>query len=442
MDILGKSPLGHDPKGMPQLSYSATGPENRDAGDARRHQLVSVIFVSLTILALFIRFCVPPELMNTMMNYTTENGSFYEKLHLGTYATFLVLPVALFSRPFTLEGDDIRRFKDVLRFSGLVLLLIVFLLVTGRASAAGLFIDSYLVAGAAGLVTLSLGRDYKRVVGEAVLWMNLAHAVIGTGEFIAKHRLIASTLVEDSFRPTGLTDHPLTLGLVCAGSIGFVVMTSWKPWAKVAAIIVLLVGTAAAGARFALLLAAVEILMLIILVPWTRLSRRTERKAKFATLLLALVGGAGLFAVLAAGGALSRFEGGVVDQNFFARTDIYQIFNYVSWQDIMFGADLEGIVQIVNEELKLPFIESSPVYMTFLLGAPLAIAFAALLAWLFLRMLQHAGRPVWIGTLVFFAAALSNNTLSSKTPVVATFLVLVIAYSGVRQAVPPAAARD
>lgn len=426
------------------MSYSATGPENRDAGEARRQQLVSVIFLILVIVALFIRFCVPPELVNTFMEYTTENGSFYEKLHLGTYAIFLMLPVTLFSRPFVLEGDDIRRFKDLLRFFGLMLLLIGLLLVTGRASAAGLFIDTYLVAGAAGLVVLSFGRDLKRVVGEAVLWMSLGHAVIGIGEFAAQHRLIASTLVEDSFRPTGLTDHPLTLGLVCAGSIGFVAMTTWKPWVKVAAILVLLVGTAAAGARFALLLAAVEILLLIILVPWTKLSRRNERRAKFAALLMALVGGAVLFAILAAGGALSRFEGGIVDQNFFARTDIYQIFNYVSWQDIVFGADLEGIIQIVNEKLKLPYIESSPVYLTFLLGAPLAIAFAVLLGWLLLRLLQYVGRPAWIGTLVFLAAALSNNTLSSKTPVVATFLVLIVAYTGVRRDRPderPRAAR-
>jgi hypothetical protein len=53
--------------------------------------------------------------------------------------------------------------------------------------------------------------------------------------------------------------------------------------------------------------------------------------------------------------------------------------------------------------------------------------------------LQHVARPAWIGTAVFFIAALSNNTLSSKTPVVAIFLVLIIAYANVVPAKRPSA---
>lgn len=422
------------------MSYSATGPENRDAGELRRYQAVSLIFAILTIVALFIRLSVPPEIMNTIMSYTTEKGSFYEKFHLGTYAIFLMLPIALMSRPFTLEGHDIRRFKDLVRYFGIMLVLTVLMIGLGRTSAAGLFIDTYLVAAAAGLVVLSLGTQMKRVVGDAILWLSLANAVIGTLEFATRHRLVASVLQEDSFRPMALTEHPLTLGLVCACSIGFVAVTAWKPWAKVAAIFVLLVGTAAAGARFSLVLAVIEVLALIILVPWTRLSRSAERKAKFVTLLFVLVGGAVLFAVLAASGALTRFEGGIVDENFYARTNIYQIFDYVTWKDVVFGADMEGIVALVNEKIGLPFIESAPVYMTFLLGAPLAIGFALLLAWLFLRLAQHLARPGWIGMLVFFAAALSNNTLSAKTPVVTMILVLVLAYGSTRPVTKGAAA--
>jgi hypothetical protein len=423
------------------LSYSATGPEAQDAS-SRRQNALSILFLSVTIFAFAIRFCVPPEMMNRVMEYTTKFGSFYEKLHLGTYAIYLLLPVALLSRPITLVGYDIRRFKDLLRYSAIVVLLILLMLALGRSSAAGLLLDTYLVASAAGLIVLSMPPQMRRIVGDAVLWMSLVSAVIGILEFATRTRLTPYDLHEDVFRPTGLSDHPLTLGLMCAASIGFVLMTNWKPWLKIAAVGVLFIATATAGARFALLLASAEIVAAVLLVPWTKLSPRHERQAKVAVLVLVLALGVALIAVLAAGGALRRFSGGIVDDNLYARTDIYKVFDFVSWRDIVFGADLDDILLIVNEQLKLPFIESAPVYLTFLFGAPVAIGFAIALFWLFLRLLQHVARPAWIGTAIFFMAALSNNTLSSKTPVVAIFLVLIVAYANVVPAKRPPASPE
>ena len=40
-----------------------------------------------------------------------EGGAFYEKIHLGTYLLLLLLPVALFSRPVFLRGEEIVRFR-------------------------------------------------------------------------------------------------------------------------------------------------------------------------------------------------------------------------------------------------------------------------------------------------------------------------------------------
>jgi hypothetical protein len=368
--------------------------------------------------------------MNFVVDYTAETGAFYEKLHFGTYAILGILPLMLFSRPIYLAGHDIGRFKALLRYCALLVLLIVFLLVTGRASSSGFLIDTYLVAGAAGLIVLAMNPAMRSTVGDVLLSINIASAVLAIFEAVTRTRIMPHVLNEEVFRPTGLAAHPLTLGMVCAASIGFVALTRWKNWVKVATILLLFVATAAAGARFALLLAGVEVLALLILVPWTRLSPRHERRAKFWTLLLTLGAGGALIAGLAAGGFLSRFSGGVVDENFYARTDIYKIFDFVTWREIMFGTDLNGILEIVNEKLNLPFIESTPVYLIFLFGAPLALLFSVIVLWLFWRILRHAPRAAWIGTATFMAAALSNNTLSSKTPVVTIFVVLILAYAG------------
>lgn len=411
------------------MSYTATGTDSRDYGDARRHNALSLIFLLLTLCAFTVRFFIAPEVMNLFVHYTLDGGSFLEKLHIGTYLIYLLVPVMLFSRPFYLEGDDIRRFKDLLRFIAMVTPLILFLLVTGRTNAAGLFLDNYVVAGAAGLIMLAMNRDMRRIVGDWVLIMNLVSAVLGIVEFVTRQRLVYYHFEEEFFRPTALTDHPLTFGMTCGASIAFIAMTRWKLWVKLATMFLLVVATVASGARFALLLTVVEIFALVVFVPWTSLTRRHERRAKLAVFLMILAGGALLFAVLGAAGALTRFSGGIVDANFYARTDIYAIFGLVSWQDIVFGADLIEILEIINTKLGLPYIESSPVYLTFLIGAPLAAAVFALLFWLFWRLLKNVALPAWIGIGVFFGAALSNNMLSSKTPVIAMFVVLILAYA-------------
>jgi ABC-type multidrug transport system fused ATPase/permease subunit len=263
---------------------------------------------------------------------------------------------------------------------------------------------------------------------------------MGIFEAVTRIRLMPYPAGEEVFRPTGLTDHPLSFGLVCAATIGFVALTRWPVWLRVGAILLLFFATALSGARFSLLLACAEIVLMVVLLPWG-LPARSERKAKFGVLLLTLLGGVALIVVLAAGGFLARFEGGLVDENFFARTDIYKIFGLVSLNDILFGADLNAILKIVNDKLGLPYIESTPVYLTFQLGAILALVFAGIVFWLFWRLLRHQPRAAWIGTGVFLAAALSNNTLSTKTPVVAIFVVLLVAYmEAVPTVRPPASA--
>lgn len=411
------------------MSYTATGPEGRDAGDARRHNALSLIFLLLTILAFTMRFFISPEMLNMVVRYTADGGNFLEKLHVGSYLIYLLTPLVLLSRPFYLEGDDIRRFKDLLRFTLLVGLLIVFLIGTGRANAAGLFMDSYIVAGACGLIMLAMNRDMRRVVGDCVLVMNLVSATLGIVEFIARQRLVYYHFEEEFFRPTALADHPLSFGMTCGASIAFVAMTRWKLWVKLSAIFLLIIATTASGARFALLLTLLEVLALVILVPWTGFTRQRERRAKLAVLLMILAGGALLFAALGAMGALNRFNDGIVDENFYARTDIYGIFWLVPWQSIVFGADMLEILAIVNTKIGLPYIESSPVYLTFLVGAPLALLVFALLFWLFMRLLRNVAIQAWIGIGVFMGAALSNNMLSTKTPVISMFVVLILAYA-------------
>ncbi|CCV14293.1 VpsF family polysaccharide biosynthesis protein [Mesorhizobium sp. STM 4661] len=410
------------------MSSTAAGSERLLSSQARRQNALSLLFFLCAAFAFLLRFTVSPQIMNMVVDYTAQGGSFYEKLHFGTYAIFLLLPVVLFSRPFLLQGDEIGLFKALMRYSVLIFALVPYLFVTGRAGSSGFIIDTYLVAGAAGLLMLALNADVRRALGDVVLGMAILSAVIGTIEALTQHRLLPYGLNELQFRPTGLSAHPLALGALCATAIGFVPLTHWRIWVRVMAILVLLVGCAASGARAALILAAMETLILLLFVPWPRLTPKHQRQAKSVVLLFALAVGAVLVTVLVSGGLLNRFSNTIFDENFMARVTIYQVFGLVSWKDILFGMNVDDLLAIVRAKLHLPYIESAPVVITLLFGLPIALFFTALIFWFVFRLLRGAPLPAWIGTITFLLAALSNNALSSKTPEMAIIVVLLLAY--------------
>ena len=391
----------------------------------------------VTAFAVVLRIVVSPQVMNRFVDYTSEGGTFFAKLHLGTYAVLAVLPLAMLARPISLTGRDIAVFRTLLRFCATLVLLVAFLFVTGRFGSGGFLLDSYMVAGVGGLIMLALPVSVRQAIGNVVLGVLILSAVLGILEAVTQQRIMPFELVELQFRPIGLSEHPLALGAICATALGFAVLARWPIWMRLAAVFVLFLGTAASGARFALIIAASELLLLLVLVPWPQLAPRDERRAKSVAFLFMLVAGAAVLGVLLAGGLLNRFEATLFDENFMARVTIYQVFSYVSWGQIMFGMPADALLAIVNEELGLPFIESSIVVMVLLFGLPVAIFFAVSFALLLRGLLRDAPVPAWTAVISFLLVSLSNNALSSKTPELLIVTVLLLAFTAPNPDVNP-----
>ena len=419
------------------MSYPAVGPDQSVPAGNRRQNALTLLLVLGMAFALAVRIIVSPMLMDSVVSYTAEGGAFYEKLHFGTYLIFLMLPLTLFSRPFQLRDAEIDRFKALLWYCLALIATVAVLFLSGRAGASVFLIDTYLTSGAAGLIVLALGADSRRVLAEFVLVILILSAVIGIGEALTQKRLLPYDLVELTFRPLGLSEHPLALGALCATAVGFVALTRWRIWVRVAAIFVLFVGCAASGARFALLLTVAEILVLLVFLPWPRLSPRQARRAKTIVLLLTLAGGAIMVGLLAGTGLLSRFNETLFDENFYARLTVYQVFSMVGWQELLFGMPPADLLALVNEKLNLPFIESAQVVIGLTFGIPLALVFTWIFGWIMWRLLRGAPLAAWIGTATFLLAALSNNTLSGKQPIMTIVFVLLLALALPRQSREP-----
>lgn len=410
------------------------------ASDVRRNAVSLAITLCLAV-ALVLRFAIPSQVLNIFMDYTNDSGALYEKLHVGSYAIFLMAPVVLLSRPFLLEATQVARFRALVRFSLWILAIVVYLVVTGKSGASGFLVDSYLAASVAAIALLALEEPYRRLLGNVTLGVLIVSGVIGIVEAATQSRFLPYSRNELSFRPLGLTEHPLTLGALCVTAMGFIALTRWRIWVKVALVVLMLIATAASGARFSLLTAVAVALLMVILLPWPGISRRQARRGKFVVLILSFVAGAAMTAVLAAAGLLSRFGDTLFDENFFSRVSIYQIFNYVSWTDIMFGMRGDVLLALVARELNLPAIESAPVAVTLALGLPLALLFAGLLIWIVLKLLKGTSAAAWIASAGFLTAALSNNMLSVKTPAVAIFFVLLVAFATPQQQSSPTGRR-
>lgn len=414
------------------MTYSAAEPQFVGGGDARRQNALSLVFLMLAALALLVRFCIPPEVMNSVVEYTTLEGAIWEKIHFGTYALFALLPFALFSRPIILRGHEITLFRTFVRFSVLLIGLMALMVLSGRAGSSGFVLDTYLVAGAAGLIMLSQNAEVRRALGDVTIIIVIASALIGIFEAVTEMRVLPYALTEDVFRPTGLMGHPLTFGAMCATGIGFAILPRWPLWLRLVAVFVLFIGCAASGARLALLIAGLQIVLLLLFVPWTQLSPRHERQAKTIVLVMTLAAGAALIALLFAAGLLSRFGDTLFDENFMARVTIYEVFGYATPRELLMGMDLTALLEIVNTRLNLPYIESSVVVAAFTFGIPLALFFAWVVGRLLYQLLRGAPVAGKLATTTFLLAVLSNNTLTTKTPVVCIVVVLLLAYqSGV-----------
>lgn len=386
-----------------------------------------VVFL-VAALAFQVRFNVSSHVMNLAVHYTGDAGPVYEKLHFGTLAIFALFPLAIAGRPFLLQGSEISLFKSLLFFSALMLTLMIYLGVIGRAGASGFIIDSYVVASAAGLIMLTLPPDTRRLLGDVTLVMLILSAMIGIGEAVTHHHLLPYNRADEEFRPIGLTMHPLALGALCATAIGFAALTRWPLWLRAAAIFVLYLGCALSTARTAFVLASAEIFLILLFTHWPGLSNRAERQAKFVVFVLLILGCAMLIAALFATGFLYRFNSPITDDSVMARVTIYRVFGFFSWSDIMFGVHIDELMQVVTKKLHIDFVESAPVMLIMLFGLPAALVFVATLSWMLSRLFRDTPFPAKVGALVSIIAALSNNTLTTKTPVIAILFVLMIAY--------------
>ncbi|MGQ2906497.1 MAG: VpsF family polysaccharide biosynthesis protein [Aliihoeflea sp.] len=393
-----------------------------------RDRSLWLFLFAMALGAICLRILITNPLMNEFVEYTTEKGAIYEKIHFGTYALLGVAGLVPLFRPIRLEIWELAPFRALLFFGFWVLAIAIALVAIGRGGSAGYLIDSYVAAAAAGLLLFMLPLPMRRTAGHFMLLILLASALIGIGEVATGTRFLPYEVGELDFRPTGLMGHPLNQGLMLAAGIGFLVASRFRLSFKLLGAALLLIGTAAAGARTATIMAAIAIFACLMLTRWWNVDAARQASMKLMVLAFAAIATLPAIGLLIGAGFLDRFEGGLIDESAMARLDVYRVFEYVSWRDIIAGTDIAIIQNIIETRLDLLYIESTPVILTFQLGLPGALFFTGLVIYLFAHLLRLNGRAAAIGTAIFFIVALSNNHLSTKMATVTMIVVMLVAF--------------
>ncbi|MCO6388996.1 VpsF family polysaccharide biosynthesis protein [Aliihoeflea sp. 40Bstr573] len=393
-----------------------------------RDRSLWLFLFAMAIGAICLRVLITNPLMNEFVEYTTETGAIYEKIHFGTYALLGVAAIVPLFRPIRLEIWEVAPFRALLFFGFWVLAIAVGLVAIGRGGSAGYLIDSYVAAAAAGLALFMLPLQMRRTAGHLILAILMASALIGIGEVATGTRFLPYDVGELDFRPTGLMGHPLNQGLMLAAGIGFLAASRFRLSIKLLGAALLLIGAAAAGARTATIMAAVAIFACLMLTRWQNVDAARQASMKLMVLAFAAIATLPAIGLLIGAGFLDRFEGGLIDESAMARLDVYRVFEYVSWADILAGTDIAIIQKIVETRIDLLYIESTPVILIFQLGLPGALFFTGLVVYLFAHLLRLNGRAAAIGTAIFFIVALSNNHLSTKMATVTMVVVMLVAF--------------
>lgn len=382
-----------------------------------------LLFAGLVLM----RIGLTPLLLDLAINYTADQGSIAEKLHPALYGFVLVGFLGLICFRLALDAWEVRVVRAILAFVGGLIVLILAATLAGRGGNAGFLIDTY--AGACFCVLLFLFPPaWRNVVGQVVVGWLVISAIVALVEFGLKIRFQPFTETEYSFRPIGFAGHPLDLGLWTAVALCFCAATDWSRRTKLAVGAILLVALGASGARLALMVGLTSALIIAIAATGSGLSARKRLEWRIIALTGAILVVPFIIGALYAAGALDRFQGGIADSNARARVDIYRVFDYLSWQDILFGTDIAWVRKIARDRLQLEFIESSIVIFVSQFGVIGTLFFVSLFAWLLRVLLTGAKPAVLLGTLVFFIVILSSNGLSSKGSSVFTLLTLIVAF--------------
>jgi hypothetical protein len=388
----------------------------------------------LLVAAMSAYFCLSAHALLLLgIPYDVPQGSFPSKIHPGTYLMLLAWLAGLAAQGNPLATLSRQVQQQPLVFGSVLCMAAVFAWAAWRHGSSGLafIIDTLVLAGVGVLAVLLQTRARQRQLLMLLMALLIANAVLAILESAFKARLIPlfPVVVESHFRSSALLGHPLTNSLVMMTMLPAVLLLPWRPAARVAAILLVLVALMTFGSRTTLGGLAVYALLVLVAVA-LRLLRGGFTYAQLTGGLVGVVVGlAVVVALVAATGIADRiFQNPLWDDSAAVRAKVWNVLDHVHGEDLWFGVGIsriDRIAELIGLDPQFEAIENFWLYLLLLLGIAGFTPFVLGLALLVLHMVRLADWPVRASIAMYFLFASASNTLSSKSMTLVLLAVMV-----------------
>jgi hypothetical protein len=408
---------------------SAMRVDSRSAAHRDETMLLWMLGVALSV-----RLFVPSGLLDLYIHYSQLGGSIFEKVHPGAYLLVALAALILFTQDY----KRTQRSVGVARGSYLLLIAvsaaIVVGLLTGRTGGISYLLDSLVLGPIVALTMLRLSPSGQLKILALVLYLLAINDVFLFFEFLTHNRLMPYIYHEPFFRPTAFLGHPLMNGLINATAIAFVWVMPWSSARKLAFSLFFLAACFAAGARMASIFGVLATLM----CTWVELGRSVRKGRIDEGAMLTISIGALAFILIALSiVVLSGLADRLVSYGFFndessqSRFQIYGMFRYMTFSQLMFGMSREWASYITTEVLNLPRSESPIVDFVVQFGIiGTVILVSGILAYFWSMAFATRNAFAMVGSMIFLATASTNNTFSGKACDMAYFAAFLVGSLG------------
>lgn len=421
------------------------------AADAARSPLARAAD-ALTLLTALLLFGVSSMTLSALgIAYDQAGGSFLQKFHPSTYMACLALVVRFLAQPhpFGWLVLQIERFPGAAYFAATWIVMIVFAGAVQKAPISPI-VDTFLCSLAFLVLYADVDERTRATLRLALHAFMLVNVCIGVFEFVTHMRLTpfvaGGKIILHDYRSTALLGHPLGNASATAAYVLMLIYGADRAigWpARLVLIAVQAAGLVAFGGRTAIVLCA-TLGVLRMARPGIDLmsGRRFDMRAALVAALLVPAAFVVLFVLAQRGtfdGLVERFADDKGSSD--ARVLIFQLFDYFTFDELLFGPDQLRLNTIQNT-LGIEYgIESSWFGFLFGYGALMTLFFAVAFAALMWELWRRSAPGAW-ALFVYIIVQLSSAAgLSVKTLVFNQFVVLLLAFFCDRREEAPARRR-
>jgi hypothetical protein len=394
----------------------------------------AIRLVGLLGISLF--FLLSPMLLYKWgFSYEGVGGSAFEKVHPGTWLVLLALGLRAMAsgRPLSLLDEFVRPPALALYiFAWAVLLGFTIFIKKGPFTP---LIDTFLQPAMVFVLATAMSEAEKKRTALLIHLLLNINALLGLFEYLTGYRLtpyVAGTLlIESDWRSTALLGHPLANAMMTGSYILVMGIGGGRDLPKLLRPVIIglqFLGMIAFGGRSALVLT----LLLLCCVGLWNFARflRGERTdlLQAGLIMLAMPVVVTLMVGAINGGFFDQMIERFVNDNGSAKARVImlKLFNYVSWEDLVFGPDQALITSLQHTEGIEYGIESF--WVAFVLTNGLAMSFIffpALVAFSFL-LVTRTTASTGVLLVYFYLLASTSVSMSAKTPAFGMFIILIL----------------